>query len=171
VQRRPPDSYGNSGQGETLEAQPKRLTARPMESGWPQRNETVSSPPHIHYKTGWRYPCFQSSHPLSYAQSEVQQRPPDSYGDSGQGESLQARRSGSPHAPWKTDNRSETEQSRLHHILNTKEDGDSLFQSAYPLSYAQSEVQRRPPDSYGNSGLGETLQARALDPNYWTPTF
>ncbi|MHC8520460.1 hypothetical protein ACPJHQ_03265 [Rossellomorea sp. H39__3] len=36
VQRRPPDSYGNSGQGETLQAAPKRLTARPMESGWPQ---------------------------------------------------------------------------------------------------------------------------------------
>ncbi|MGX1266074.1 hypothetical protein RKD55_003878 [Rossellomorea marisflavi] len=35
VQRRPPDSYGKSGQGETLQAAPKRLTARPMESGWP----------------------------------------------------------------------------------------------------------------------------------------
>ncbi|WP_367080052.1 hypothetical protein [Rossellomorea marisflavi] len=42
VQRRPPDSYGNSGQGETLQAKPKRLTARPMESGWPQRNGTIS---------------------------------------------------------------------------------------------------------------------------------
>ncbi|MBV6682190.1 hypothetical protein [Rossellomorea sp. RS05] len=41
VQRRPPDSYGNSGQGETLQATPKRLTARPMESGWPQRNGTI----------------------------------------------------------------------------------------------------------------------------------
>ncbi|WJV19263.1 hypothetical protein QU593_01775 [Rossellomorea marisflavi] len=39
-QRRPPDSYGKSGQGETLQATPKRLTARPMESGWPQRNGT-----------------------------------------------------------------------------------------------------------------------------------
>ncbi|WP_430482541.1 hypothetical protein [Rossellomorea marisflavi] len=45
MQRRPPDSYGNSGQGETLQAQPKRLTARPMESGWPQRNGTISYPP------------------------------------------------------------------------------------------------------------------------------
>ncbi|MDW4528686.1 hypothetical protein FZC83_18050 [Rossellomorea marisflavi] len=45
VQRRPPDSYGRSGQGETLQAQPKRLTARPMESGRPQRNGTISSPP------------------------------------------------------------------------------------------------------------------------------
>ncbi|WP_442636857.1 hypothetical protein [Rossellomorea marisflavi] len=43
VQRRPSDSYGNSGQGETLQAQPKRLTARPMESGWPQRNGTNPS--------------------------------------------------------------------------------------------------------------------------------
>ncbi|MEW4225356.1 hypothetical protein [Rossellomorea marisflavi] len=50
VQRRPPDSYGNSGQGETLQAQPKRLTARPMESGWPQRNGTISSPPYTHSK-------------------------------------------------------------------------------------------------------------------------
>ncbi|UTE73311.1 hypothetical protein M1I95_01825 [Rossellomorea marisflavi] len=40
VKRRPPDSYGKSGQGETLQATPKRLTARPMESGWPQRNGT-----------------------------------------------------------------------------------------------------------------------------------
>ncbi|UKS65052.1 hypothetical protein [Rossellomorea marisflavi] len=39
-QRRPPDSYGKSGQGETLQATPKQLTARPMESGWPQRNGT-----------------------------------------------------------------------------------------------------------------------------------
>ncbi|MFW0781928.1 hypothetical protein ACM6N5_16810 [Rossellomorea marisflavi] len=44
LQRRPPDSYGRSGQGETLQAQPKRLTARPMESGRPQRNGTISSP-------------------------------------------------------------------------------------------------------------------------------
>ena len=50
VQRRPPDSYGRSGQGETLQATPKRLTARPMESGWPQRNGTGSSPLHIHKK-------------------------------------------------------------------------------------------------------------------------
>ncbi|MHC8523587.1 hypothetical protein ACPJHQ_23615 [Rossellomorea sp. H39__3] len=35
VKRRPPDSNGKSGQGETLQATPKRLTARPMESGWP----------------------------------------------------------------------------------------------------------------------------------------
>ncbi|WP_367038407.1 hypothetical protein [Rossellomorea marisflavi] len=39
----------------------------------------------------------------------MQRRPPDSYGNSGQGETLQARRSGSPHAPWKADGRSETE--------------------------------------------------------------
>ncbi|WP_317947247.1 hypothetical protein [Rossellomorea marisflavi] len=43
-QRRPPDSYGRSGQGETLQAAPKRLTARPMESGWPQRNGTTYPP-------------------------------------------------------------------------------------------------------------------------------
>jgi hypothetical protein len=50
VQRRPPDSYGNSGQGETLQAAPKRLTARPMESGRPQRNGTILSPPYTHKK-------------------------------------------------------------------------------------------------------------------------
>ncbi|MEW5570564.1 hypothetical protein [Rossellomorea marisflavi] len=31
-------------------AAPKRLTARHMESGWPQRNETVSSPLHTPQK-------------------------------------------------------------------------------------------------------------------------
>ncbi|WP_367080461.1 hypothetical protein [Rossellomorea marisflavi] len=90
VQRRPPDSYGNSGQGETLQAQPKRLTARPMESGWPQRNGTISYPPYTHSKKRMAIPCFQSSHHPSFAQSEVQRRPPDSYGRSGLGETLQA---------------------------------------------------------------------------------
>ncbi|MEW4220389.1 hypothetical protein [Rossellomorea marisflavi] len=50
MQRRPPDSYGNSGLGETLQATPKRLTARPMESGWPQRNGTISFLSQPHYK-------------------------------------------------------------------------------------------------------------------------
>ncbi|MEW4220971.1 hypothetical protein [Rossellomorea marisflavi] len=90
MQRRPPDSYGNSGQGETLQAQPKRLTARPMESGWPQRNGTISYPPYTHSKKRMAIPCFQSSHHPSFAQSEVQRRPPDSYGRSGLGETLQA---------------------------------------------------------------------------------
>ncbi len=44
-----------------------------------------------------------------FAQSAVQRRPPDSYGKSGQGETLQACRSGSPHAPWKAGGRSGTE--------------------------------------------------------------
>ncbi|WP_442637034.1 hypothetical protein [Rossellomorea marisflavi] len=65
VQRRPPDSYGNSGQGETLQATPKRLTARPMESGWPQRNGTISSSPHTHHKNKRAY-LFQISTPLSH---------------------------------------------------------------------------------------------------------
>ncbi|MGX1262949.1 hypothetical protein RKD55_000753 [Rossellomorea marisflavi] len=44
------------------------------------------------------------------SQSAVQRRTADSYGKSGQGETLQACRSGSPHAPWKADVRSGTEQ-------------------------------------------------------------
>ncbi|KML34608.1 hypothetical protein VL12_04280 [Rossellomorea marisflavi] len=63
---------------------------------------------------------FQISTFLSFAQSEVQRRPPDSYGNSGQGETLQARRSGSPHAPWKAGGRSETERSNLLHTLIKK---------------------------------------------------
>ncbi|MEW4221255.1 hypothetical protein [Rossellomorea marisflavi] len=43
------------------------------------------------------------------AHSAVKRRPPDSYGKSGQGETLQACRSGSPHAPWKAGSRSGTE--------------------------------------------------------------
>ncbi|WP_142245881.1 hypothetical protein [Rossellomorea marisflavi] len=43
------------------------------------------------------------------SQSAVQRRTADSYGKSGQGETLQACRSGSPHAPWKAAVRSETE--------------------------------------------------------------
>ncbi|MEW4221447.1 hypothetical protein [Rossellomorea marisflavi] len=42
-------------------------------------------------------------------QSEVQRRTADSYGKSGQGETLQACRCGSPHAPWKAAVRSGTE--------------------------------------------------------------
>ncbi len=42
------------------------------------------------------------------SKSEVQRRPPDSYGSSGQGETLQAYQSGSPHAPWKAGGRSGT---------------------------------------------------------------
>ena len=57
-------------------------------------------------------PCNIST--ISYhAQSEVKRRPADSYGKSGQGETLQACRSGSPHAPWKAAGRSETK--RPHH--------------------------------------------------------
>ncbi|WP_442636818.1 hypothetical protein [Rossellomorea marisflavi] len=51
--------------------------------------------------------------PLLYSytsQSAVQRRTADSYGKSGQGETLQACRSGSPHAPWKVAIRSGTEQ-------------------------------------------------------------
>ena len=54
------------------------------------------------------------------SQSEVQRRPPDSFGKSGQGETLQACRSGSPHAPWKAGGRSETERSNLLHTLIKK---------------------------------------------------
>jgi hypothetical protein len=43
------------------------------------------------------------------AHSAEQRRPPDSYGKSGQGETLQACRSGSPHAPWKAGGRSGTD--------------------------------------------------------------
>ncbi|WP_231579121.1 hypothetical protein [Rossellomorea marisflavi] len=89
MQRRPPDSYGNSGQGETLQAAPKRLTARPLESGWPQRNGTVLSPPYTH-KNRMALACSEPALSPSYAQSAVQRRPPDSYGNSGQGETLQA---------------------------------------------------------------------------------
>ncbi|WP_231888737.1 hypothetical protein, partial [Rossellomorea marisflavi] len=36
--------------------------------------------------------------------------------------------------------------------LQEQDSNFSCFESAHPLSYAQSEVQRRPPDSYGRSG-------------------
>ncbi|MFW0782370.1 hypothetical protein ACM6N5_19145 [Rossellomorea marisflavi] len=83
VQRRPPASYGNSGQGETLQAQPKRLTARPMESGWPQRNGT----PLLPSKPNQKADC-QTVITLPLPHSAVQRRPPASYGNSGQGETL-----------------------------------------------------------------------------------
>ncbi|MGX1266095.1 hypothetical protein RKD55_003899 [Rossellomorea marisflavi] len=63
VQRRPPDYYGRSGQGETLQATPKQFTAHPMESGWPQRNGTISSPAQPHYKGRMTIPCIKSAHP------------------------------------------------------------------------------------------------------------
>ncbi|MGX1262343.1 hypothetical protein RKD55_000147 [Rossellomorea marisflavi] len=69
VQRRPPDSYGNSGQDETLQATPKRLTARPMESGG--RSETERSRPHhiLITKTGGQYlsQIRTSSNPIKKA--------------------------------------------------------------------------------------------------------
>ncbi|MEW4288777.1 hypothetical protein [Rossellomorea marisflavi] len=103
--------------------------------------------------------CFESALSHYYAQSEVQRRPPDSYGNSGQGETLQARRSGSPHAPWKAGGRSETERFLHLYILTKNRMALACSEPALSPSSAQSEVQRRPPDSYGNSGQGETLQA------------
>ncbi len=76
VQRRPPDSYGNSGQGETLQATPKRLTARPMESGRSQRNETGSSPPHTHKNTGWQFPAPNQHTPTHTHRVQRNETPP-----------------------------------------------------------------------------------------------
>ncbi|MEW5568419.1 hypothetical protein [Rossellomorea marisflavi] len=62
----------------------------------------------------------------SNAQSAEQRRSPDSYGKSGQGETLQACRSGSPHAPWKAGDRSGTERSKPSFTPQLKKDVDSL---------------------------------------------
>jgi hypothetical protein len=70
------------------------------------------------------------------------------------------RRSGSPHAPWKAGGRSETERALLLYILTKNRMVLAFFESALSHYYAQSAVQRRPPDSYGRSGQGENLQAQ-----------
>ncbi|MBV6684368.1 hypothetical protein KV679_11675 [Bacillus sp. JRC01] len=103
VKRRPPDSYGKSGQGETLQA---------CRSGSPQSHVSQAIPaeekaclPSIPNEKE----DYQITKTNPDAHSAVKRRPPDSYGKSGQGETLQACRSGSPHAPWKAGGRSETE--------------------------------------------------------------
>ncbi|WP_430483534.1 hypothetical protein, partial [Rossellomorea marisflavi] len=48
---------------------------------------------------------------------------------SGQGETLHARRSGSPHAPWKAGGRSETKRSLPLLHTNKKQDRKTLYQT------------------------------------------
>ncbi|WP_430494903.1 hypothetical protein [Rossellomorea marisflavi] len=145
MQRRPPDSYGNSGQGETLQARRSgHRTPHGKRGAAAKRNDLISTTYSLQNRMAISY--FQSAHPLSYAQSAVQRRPPDSYGRSGQGETLQAFRSG-------------TERSLHLYILTKNRMALACFESALSHNYAQSAVQRRPPDSYGRSGQGETLQA------------
>ncbi|MEW5571679.1 hypothetical protein, partial [Rossellomorea marisflavi] len=76
----------------------------------------------------------------------------DSYGKSGQGETLQACRSGSPHAPWKAAGRSGTKRTIPFFIPHKK----GLRVDLPPLhSYTpQSAVQRRTADSRGNQRQG-----------------
>ncbi len=128
-----PTPIGEAGRVKTLQAQPKRLTARPMESGRPQRNGTVSSPLHTHKKQDG-VSMFEPAFSHSSAQSEVQRRPPDSYGRSGQGETLQAAPKRLTARPMESGRpqRNGTVSSPLH--THKKQDGVSMFRiSTLPL--------------------------------------
>ncbi len=107
-QRRPPNSYGKSGLNENPARLPKWLTAVPCKSGDPSGRESPS--PSIPNEKE----DYQITKTNPNAHSAVKRRPPDSYGKSGQGETLQACRSGSPHAPWKAGGRSGTERTLSH---------------------------------------------------------
>ncbi|MDW4528482.1 hypothetical protein R3398_19245 [Rossellomorea marisflavi] len=128
-QRRVADSCGKRGKVETLQAAAEAAQApSPPESGHPQRNETsypLLTKAIKRIGVNWHliYMCLiiRDQH-LYITKSEEQRRPPDSYGKSGQGETLQACRSGSPHAPWKAGVRSGTEhplkKQSLHSLKN-----------------------------------------------------